>query len=73
MLKVIGTKNCNRCTMTTTILNNKGVKYEYISYEDDLTDTERYFYFEQARKAGHAQFPILISDSGKYIRLQDIK
>ena len=71
MLQVIGTHNCNRCLMTKTILKNKGVKYDYLQYED-LSEVEQDYYFEQARKAGHAQFPIILQD-GIVITLQDIR
>ncbi len=70
MIQLIGTHNCNRCAMTKTILNNRGIKFEYIQYED-LTQAEQDYYFEEARKAGHAQFPIILKD-GVVIRLQDI-
>lgn len=71
MLTVIGTSNCNRCEMTKIILNNKGVPYQYIAYEE-LEKVEQDYYFELARKAGHAQFPILLRD-GEIITLQDVK
>ena len=70
MLQLIGTHNCNRCAMTKTILNNKGIRYQYIQYEE-LSQLEQDYYFELARKAGHGSFPILLLD-GEITTLQDL-
>lgn len=70
MLQLIGTYNCNRCAMTKTILNNKGVRYQYIQYEE-LSQVEQDYYLELARKAGHGSFPILLLD-GEITTLQDL-
>lgn len=70
MLQLIGTHNCNRCAMTKTILNNKGIRYQYIQYEE-LSQVEQDYYFELARKEGHGSFPILLLD-GEITTLQDL-
>ena len=71
MLTVIGTSNCNRCEMTKTLLDSKGIPYQYMFYEK-LEKVEQDYYFELARKSGNSKFPIILKD-GEVINLHNIK
>lgn len=65
MLKVIGKDNCSSCEMTKTILDNKGIKYEYLLFEDLGKE------FQTSLKKAFRSFPILLKDR-KATTLQEV-
>lgn len=66
MMLVIGLDECSKCQQALNYLDKKNIKYRYENY-DDLNKVEKDYYFELARKAGHAQFPIVINDYGDVV------
>ncbi len=61
MIKVLGSKSCGRCDMIKTILNNRGVIYDYLLLED-ISDLERNKYMDMAVTKGHRTMPLILKD-----------
>ena len=70
MIKLIGKEGCNRCMMTKNILNNKGVKFEYMLL-NELPKEEQDKYVNMAQESGNIELPLIIKDE-KIITLQEI-
>ena len=70
MIKLIGKEGCNRCVMTKNILNNKGVKFEYMLLSE-LPKEEQDKYVNMAQESGNIELPLIIKDE-KMITLQEI-
>lgn len=70
MIKLIGKEGCNRCVMTKNILNNKGVKFEYMLL-NELPKEEQDKYVNMAQESGNIELPLIIKDE-KIITLQEI-
>lgn len=70
MLKVISKENCSRCIMTKNILENKGVDFEYITFEN-LTKEDQDKYIETARKSRLMSFPLIVKDE-ILVQLQEV-
>lgn len=70
MIKLIGKEGCNRCVMTKNILNNKGVKFEYMLL-NELPKKEQDKYVNMAQESGNIELPLIIKDE-KIITLQEI-
>lgn len=68
MLKVIGLKNCGKCTITKQILDNKGIEYEYFILTEMSREDQRK-YAEVGRNAGY--FPLVLRDE-QLITLQEV-
>jgi glutaredoxin len=70
MIKVIGLKNCSKCTVTKQILDNKKIEYEY-SILTELPEEERRHYAKLARDCDYNTMPLIIKDD-KLITLQEV-
>jgi glutaredoxin len=70
MLLIIGTKNCPRCKMTKSVLNNKDIEYEY-KLNDEISKKELDLYLEKAKEKGLMNFPLIIKDE-EIITVEDI-
>lgn len=67
-LKVIGLKNCGKCTITKQILDNKGIEYNYFILTD-LPREEQRHYAEVGRNVGY--FPLVFRNE-QLITLQEV-
>ena len=70
MLKVIGLKNCSKCTITKQILDSKNIEYEY-AILNELSVEDRRIYAQMARDINYNTMPLIIKD-GNLITLQEV-
>jgi glutaredoxin len=71
MILVIGMKNCGKCMMTKNILDNKGIQYEYVLF-NELSQEEKRKYLDLGKeKTGEMPMPMIIKD-GKIITIQEV-
>ena len=70
MIKIIGLKNCSKCTVTKNILDSKGIEYEY-SILNELPEEERRRYAQMARDVNYNTMPLIIKDD-KLITIQEV-
>lgn len=70
MILVIGNKNCSRCEMTKTILNNKGIDFTYKLIEE-ISSEDRNKYTALATEKGLLSMPLIIRDEN-IITLQEV-
>ena len=70
MLKIIGLKNCSKCTVTKNILDSRKIPYEY-SILSELPEDERRKYAQMARDCDYNAMPLIIKDD-KLITLQEV-
>lgn len=70
MLKIIGLKNCSKCTVTKQILDSKKIEYKY-SILTELPEEERRRYAQMARDCNYNAMPLIIKDD-KLITLQEV-
>jgi glutaredoxin len=70
MLRVVGQKNCGKCTITKQILDGKGVEYEY-SLLSDLPQEEQRRLAKMARDCSYNTMPLIIKDD-RLITLQEV-
>jgi len=70
MLDIIGTKNCSRCSMVKTILDQKNIKYRY-SLLDELSEEDITKYTDMARSMGYMSMPLIIRNE-ILITLQEV-
>lgn len=56
MIKLIGNKNCSRCSIIKAILNKKNIDYEY------LDESVAKKYVDMAIEKGIREFPLIIID-----------
>lgn len=70
MILLIGTKHCSRCQMTTNILTNKNIPFEYKLF-DSLSQEDQDKYLNIAKNVNQTSFPIIFKDD-KIVTLQQI-
>lgn len=70
MLKVIGSKNCSRCTMLKTILSNKGKEYSYLDLEELDNETQNTL-SKLAEESGLKSLPYILQDN-KLLTMQEV-
>lgn len=70
MLKIIGLKNCGKCTVVKGILDNRKIEYEY-SILTELPEEDRRKYAQMARDINYNTMPLIIKDD-KLITLQEV-
>ena len=70
MIRVIGLKNCSKCTVVKNILESKNIDYEY-STLNELPEEDRREYAKMARDMDYNTMPLIIRD-GKLITLGEI-
>lgn len=70
MYTLISKENCSRCEIAKTILKNKNIEFENISYES-LSPEDKKNYLNIARKDNNMEFPIIIKDNKSY-KIQEI-
>ena len=70
MIKLIGKKDCNRCQMTKSILENRNIKFEYILF-DDLSNDDKTKYLNMAQENNMIELPLILKDEC-LITLQEI-
>lgn len=68
MISLIGNKNCNRCNMIKTILDNKKIEYDYYIL-DDLSNEVQSKILEIAQSNGIMNFPLVFVDK----EIKDVK
>lgn len=70
MIILIGTENCNRCTMTKDILNNRNINFTY-KLLSDLSKDEQDNLLVLAKESNQTSFPLILKDN-KIITLQEV-
>jgi glutaredoxin len=70
MIKIIGLKNCSKCTVVKGILDSKAIEYEY-NILTELPEEERRKYAQMARDVNYNTMPLIIRDD-KLITLQEV-
>ena len=70
-MKVIGTKNCSRCKITTSILDKNNIDYDYFLF-DDMSSNEQELYLNVAKESGLGNFPIIVNDNEEAVELGDV-
>ena len=71
MILVIGKPNCGTCNMVKSILNSKGIEYEY-KLLGDLESETADKYINMAKEASKLMFPIIVKED-KIIAMEDIQ
>mgnify|MGYP003522869871 FL=1 len=71
MYLLIGKNNCSACTMTKTVLKNKGIEFEYKILED-LPREEQDKYINLAQEQSRVSLPLIINNDNKILTLQEV-
>jgi len=67
---LIGTRNCSRCQVTKTILDQKSIQYTYQLIEE-LSDEDADRYTKMAQESNKISFPLIIKEN-RMFTLQEI-
>ena len=70
MLRIIGGKNCSRCTVTKIILDQKKIEYSYDLIEE-LSENEVNEVMGKAREINQVSLPLIFKDN-KLIKLEEV-
>ena len=69
MLEVYGKKDCARCSQVKSLLDKRGIEYEYTDMFGDMVDTEYYLY--KVMHENKRLYPLILED-GEVVQLSEV-